>query len=117
MKAIRAYLCYSCFSWLKPLCNSLNKKIVEENNTNKENSESIISDEITFITHQYQQLLSNYINDIMDIKTSDYFIAKKEIERINQLLTTGSSVVRLESKFSTSCFKFLKFIVINFYLI
>lgn len=99
MKAIRAYLCYSCFSWLQPLYNSLNKKIVKENDIIVKNTENITLDEIIFTTHQYQQLFNNYINDIMDLKTSDYFIAKREIERINQLLTTGSSIVSLESKF------------------
>lgn len=106
MKTIRAYLCYSCFSWLKPVYNSLNKKIVEENDPKIEHSENITYDEINFITNQYQQLFNDYINDIMDLKTSDYFIAKKEIERINQLLTTGSSVVSLESKFLINFYKF-----------
>lgn len=103
MKAVRAYLCYSCFSWLKPVYHSLNKKIVEENDPNVEHSENMTSDEIIFITHQYQQLFNDYINDIMDLKTSDYYTAKKEIERINQLLTSGSSVVSLESKFLINC--------------
>lgn len=104
MKAIRAYLCYSCFSWLKPLLNSLNKKLVEENVIDVKDNENKTSDEIIILTHQFQQLFNNYKNDIMDLKTSDYFKAKKEIERINQLLTSGSSIVSFESKFLTSCY-------------
>lgn len=97
MKTIRAYLCYSCFSWLRPLYNSLYKKIVNKNDIDVE----IISNEIAILTRQYQQLFDNYINDIMDLKTSDYFKAKKEIERINQLLTSGSSI--FSGKFLICC--------------
>lgn len=94
IKSIRAYLCYTCFSWLKPLYTSINKKLnlpVDEDFTDKEKYFS----EIIILTHQFQQLLNNYIHDIMNLETSNYFKAKKEIERINQLLTTSSSDVSI----------------------
>lgn len=90
IKSIRAYLCYTCFSWLKPLYTSINKKLnlsVDEDISDKEKYFS----EIIILTHQFQQLFDNYIHDVMDLETSNYFKAKKEIERINQLLTTSST--------------------------
>jgi len=75
---------------LKPLYTSINKKLnlsVDEDISDKEKYFS----EIIILTHQFQQLFDNYIHDVMDLETSNYFKAKKEIERINQLLTTSST--------------------------
>jgi len=97
IKSIRAYLCYTCFSWLKPLYTSINKKLglpVDEDFTDKEKYFS----EIIILTQQFQQLLKKYIHDIMDLETSNYFKAKKEIERINQLLTSSSSEATIGGK-------------------
>lgn len=97
MKSIKAYLCYTCFSWLKPLYTSINKKIslpVDDDFTDKENKKYL--NEIIILIHKFQQLFNNYIQDIMDLETSNYFNAKKEIERINQLLTTSSSKVSID---------------------
>lgn len=97
IKSIRAYLCYTCFSWLKPLYTSINKKLnlpVDDDISEKEKYFS----EIIILTQQFQQLLNNYIHDIMDLETSNYFKAKKEIERINQLLTTSSTEVSIGGK-------------------
>lgn len=103
MKTIKAYLCYSCFSWLKPLYISLNKKInssvEEDDNIDDEIVENKTPGEMIILTQQFQQLFSNYVHDIMDKETSDYYKAKQEIERINQLLTTGTSTVKIEGKF------------------
>lgn len=89
IRSIRAYLCYTCFSWLKPLYTSVKKKLnlpVEEDFTDKEKYFS----EVIILTQQFQQLFNKYIHDVMDKETLNYFKAKKEIERINQLLTTSS---------------------------
>lgn len=97
IKSIRAYLGYTCFSWLKTLYTSINKKLnlpVDEYISDKEKYFS----EIIILTQQFQQLLSNYIHDIMDLETLNYFKAKKEIERINQLLTTSSTEVSIDGK-------------------
>ncbi|KAL4096870.1 hypothetical protein QTP88_021745 [Uroleucon formosanum] len=94
MKSIRAYLCYTCFSWLKPLYTSINKKLnlpVDKDISDKEEYFS----EVIILTRQFQQLLNYYIHDIMDIETLNYFKAKKEIKRINQLLTTSSTEVNV----------------------
>lgn len=102
IKSIRAYLCYTCFSWLKPLYTSLNKKLIlpiNKDYTDKGNTFG----EIIILTQQFQQLFINYIHDIMDIETLDYFKAKKEIERINQLLTSSSSEVSISGKFFMNC--------------
>lgn len=96
MKTIRAYLCYTCFSWLKPLYSSLNKKMnlsVKENNIDEGKTENNTSGEIIVLTRQFQQIFDNYLHDILDIETSDYFKAKNEIERINKLLSTSSSMI------------------------
>ncbi|XP_027854379.1 gem-associated protein 5 isoform X3 [Aphis gossypii] len=89
IRSIRAYLCYTCFSWLKPLYTSVKKKLnlpVDEDFTDKEKYFS----EVIILTQQFQQLFNKYIHDVMDKETLNYFKAKKEIERINQLLTTSS---------------------------
>jgi len=98
IKSIRAYLCYTCFSWLKPLYTSIKKKLdspIDENFTDKDNYFS----EVIILTQQFQLLFNNYIHDIMDVETSNYFKAKKEIERINQLLTSSSSTTNTNGKF------------------
>lgn len=98
MKTIRAYLCYTCFSWLKPLYTSLNKKISlpdEKNDFDKKQIKNKPFDEMITLTLQFQQLYQNYIHDIMDYETSNYFKAKKEIYRINHLLT-GSSTINIK---------------------
>lgn len=105
IKSIRAYLCYTCFSWLKPLYTSINKKFslpVDDDINDKEKYFT----EIIILTHQFQQLLNNYMHDIMDLETSNYFKAKKEIKRINQLLTTSSSEVSIGGKCLIICFHF-----------
>lgn len=83
-------MCYTCFSWLKPLYTSLNK----ENDIDDENNKSL--DEIIILTRQFQQLCQNYIHDVMDYETSNYFKAKKEIDHINNLLTSSSTTVNIE---------------------
>lgn len=101
MKTIRAYICYACLSWLKPLCNSINKKInliVEENGINIEKLENKTYDEIIMLTRQFQEIFKNYTNDLMDHETFDYFKAKNEIERINVLLTSDSSSISTQGK-------------------
>lgn len=106
MKTIRAYLCYVCFSWLNPIYTSVNKKFnepVKENDIDEEKNENNTYEEIIELTHQFQQLLNNYLHDMIDIETLNYFKAKKEIERIDQLLTTGYSPVNNQGNFSTSC--------------
>uniref|UniRef100_A0A2H8TR50 Gem-associated protein 5 n=1 Tax=Melanaphis sacchari TaxID=742174 RepID=A0A2H8TR50_9HEMI len=94
IKSIRSYLCYTCFSWLNPLLTSIKKKLdlpVDENFTDKEYfSETII------LIQQFQKLFDNYKHDIMDVETVNYFKAKKEIERINQLLTSSSSEINID---------------------
>lgn len=105
MKTIRAYLCYVCFSWLNPVYTSLNKKMnqsVKENDIDEGKNENIFYEEIINLTNQFQQLLNNYIHDIIDIECSIYFKAKADIERIDQLLTTGSSLVNILGKFLTN---------------
>lgn len=102
MKTIRAYVCHTCLSWLKPLCNSFNKKInlsIEENDINMEKLENKTYDEIIILTQQFQEIFKNYILDLMDPDTLDYFKAKNEIERINLLLTTDSSSICTRGKF------------------
>lgn len=103
MKTIRAYLCYACFTWLKPLYDSLSKKIClsveEDHNIDDEIAENKTPEEMTILTQQFQQLFNSYVHDIIDKGTSDYYKAKQEIERINQLLTTGTSIVKIEGKF------------------
>jgi len=102
IKSIRAYLCHTCFSWLKPLYTSINKKLdlpVDKDFSDKEKDFS----EIIILTQQFQQIFKNYIHDIMDLETSNYFKAKKEIERINQLLTTNSSNDSTSGKFLIIC--------------
>lgn len=99
MKTIQAYLCYTCFSWLNPLYTSLNKKInlpLEE--TGIEKIENKPFDEVITLIHQFQRLLDKYVHDIVNNETSNYFKAKKNIDRINNLLTTGFSTVNIESK-------------------
>jgi len=79
------------------LYTSINKKLnlpVDDDISEKEKYFS----EIIILTQQFQQLLNNYIHDIMDLETSNYFKAKKEIERINQLLTTSSTEVSIGGK-------------------
>jgi len=79
------------------LNTSINKKLnlpVDDDISEKEKYFS----EIIILTQQFQQLLNNYIHDIMDLETSNYFKAKKEIERINQLLTTSSTEVSIGGK-------------------
>lgn len=103
MKSIRAYLCYTCFSWLKPLYTSINKKLnlpVDKDISDKEEYFS----EVIILTRQFQQLLNYYIHDIMDLETLNYFKAKKEIKRINQLLTTSSTEVNVGGKCSIISF-------------
>ncbi|VVC34354.1 WD40/YVTN repeat-like-containing domain,WD40-repeat-containing domain,Quinoprotein alcohol [Cinara cedri] len=89
IKTIRAYLCYNCFLWLKLLYTDLNKQI-KEIDTDDRNNVNTIYDEIIILTHQFQQLFNNYIHDILDLKTLNYFNAKNEIERINKLLASDS---------------------------
>lgn len=97
MKTIKAYLCYTCFSWLKPLYFSLNKKVnlsIEKNCAGDNDEEKTInknSNEMIILIRRFQQLFDNYIHDILNIETLNYFKAKNEIERINKLLTTSSS--------------------------
>lgn len=101
-KTIRAYLCYACFSWFKPLYTSLKKKIdlpIDKNDLNEKKSENFGISEIVILTQQFQQLFDSFKNDIMDFETSAYFNAKKEVERINQLLTGGSSMDNIKGKF------------------
>lgn len=94
MITIKAYVCYTCFSWLRPLFSSVNKKMnlsVQENfieDIDDEKSMSRNSDEIIVLIQRFQQLFDNYINDILNTETLDYFNANDEIERINNLLTT-----------------------------
>jgi hypothetical protein len=103
MKTIRSYICYTCLSWLKPLYNSINKKInlsIEENDIIINKLENKTYDEIIILTHQFREIFKNYIHDLMDPETLDYFKAKNEIERINQLLTTtDSSSISIGGKF------------------
>lgn len=108
LKSIRAYLCYTCFSWLKPLYTSIKKKLnlpVDEDFTDKEKYFS----EVIFLTQQFQQLFNKYIHDVMDKETLNYFKAKKEIERINQLLTSSSSKTNTDGK--CLIFYFISFLV------
>lgn len=89
---------------MNPLFVSLNKKLnlpVKENNV-VETTETNIFDEIIGLTCQFQQLLDKYFNSIMDFETLDYYKAKKDIERINKLLTSGFSTVNIEGKVTSS---------------
>lgn len=101
MKTIRAYLGYTCFSWFKPLFISLNKKIylaAEEKTTDEEELKKT-TEEMIVLTRNFRQLFEKYILDIMDIETTVFFKAKKEIERINQLLTTTNpAITNIEGK-------------------
>lgn len=105
IQTIRAYLCYTCFSWLNPLYISLSKKInmpVNRDNDNKEFKNNS-PEEMMILIHQFQQLYDNYVHDIMNTETVAYFKAKKEIERINELLTTtGFLPTNIEGKFLIS---------------
>lgn len=106
MKTIRAYLCYVCFSWFNPIYTSVIKKInepVKENDIDEGKNENNTYEEIIELTHQFQKLLNNYIHDMIDIDTLNYFKARKEIERIDQLLTTGYSPDNNQGNFSNSC--------------
>lgn len=67
--------------------------------TNEEKLENLAISEIVILTRQFQQLFDSFKNDIMDFETSAYFKAKKEVERINQLLTGGSSMDNVKGKF------------------
>lgn len=94
MKTIRAYLCYTCFLWLNPLYISYNKKI---NLLVKKNCIEQIDNkpfgEMINLFHQFQHLLDKYVHDVVNNEISEYFKAKKDIDRINNLLTTGFSYV------------------------
>lgn len=94
-------MCYICFSWLKPIFIYVNKKINLlniKNDIDEENIENKLLDEIIILTHKFKQLCQNYLHDIMDYESSNYFKAKKEIIRINNLLTS-SSIVNMEGTF------------------
>ncbi|XP_050440258.1 gem-associated protein 5-like isoform X2 [Adelges cooleyi] len=95
-KTIKAYICYACFSWLKPLFTSLSKKIKLSFDNKDEDSKQLqhLSD-ILALMKQYRELINTYILDIMDIETSNFFKAKNEIERIDCLLS--SSVTNSEN--------------------
>jgi len=67
---------------------------VDEDFTDKEKYFS----EVIILTQQFQQLFNKYIHDVMDKETLNYFKAKKEIERINQLLTTSSLNTNTDGK-------------------
>lgn len=59
--------------------------------------------EMMILIHQFQQLYNNYVHDIMNTETLAYFNAKKEIERINELLTRiGFLPTNIEGKFLIS---------------
>lgn len=91
IKTIRAYLCFTCLLWVRPIYISFNKKInlpVKENDTDEKKTENKNPGDIIVLTRQFQQLFNNYLHDLMDSETSDYFTAKKEIERIDKLLTS-----------------------------
>ncbi|VVC40847.1 Hypothetical protein CINCED_3A004867 [Cinara cedri] len=110
MKTIRAYLGYVCFSWLHPIYTSLNKKInqvLKENDIDERKNENYYNnyEEISILTNKFQQLLNNYIHNIIDIETSNYFKAKKEIERIDRLLSTCCIPVEIQNNESTKSIK------------
>jgi len=55
-------------------------------------------DEIIILTRQFQCLLQKYTSDIVNNETLNYFKAKKDIDRIDHILTTGFSPVNIEGK-------------------
>lgn len=89
LKTIKAYVCFICFLWFKPLYSDLNNQI--EGNKDKKNENTICS-EIVILTHQFQQLFYNYKHDILDLETLYYFIAKEEIKHVDELLALHFSV-------------------------
>lgn len=102
IKTIRAYLCYNCFVWLKPIYNDLNTQIKEIDTVDKNNENIIIYNEIIILTQQFQQLFNDYIYDILDVETLNYFIAKKEIKCLNNILASHFSAICGDGKFLIS---------------
>lgn len=74
-----------------------------DRDNDKEEFENNSPEEMIILIHQFQQLYDNYVHDIMNTEILAYFKAKKEIERINELLTTtGFSSTNIEGKFLIS---------------